>query len=84
MSEALTNYLAYRSLFKTGETWAHELNASAMEISAIHYPPKDEAKSRMQLKLHRAKRKDTLKSANSCANRGVDLFDCPLYFSSTV
>ena len=70
----VTNFLAYRSLFKAGEAHGYELNARATEVKLAYYPPENPSKDQAEIKDLRGKHETVLAQGRRLAEVGVGGF----------
>jgi len=71
---AITNFLAYRSLFEAAGAWGSESSARAQEVSGSYYPPNETEKHAEAVAQHRVDFEIKIKSANRLANAGLAFF----------
>ena len=66
----VTNYLAYRSMFKAGNGHDKEIEARVVEVKNSHYPPEDISISQARVIAIRSEAEGILKNANCLADFG--------------
>ncbi len=71
---AITNYLAYRSLFLAGQAHVHETNARAKEVADLYYPPKDKEARTKEITQERVDHTNKIRSASKLTDWGVAFF----------
>ena len=71
---AITNYLAYISTIKAGESWSHESNARAKECSGSYYPPENQVEHQSEINDERGNHQRKLRRARIYSDIGICTF----------